>query len=231
MTRFHFSCFIFRNSFDIVHHHLPPLWPLCTFSRDLIWFATSSTSTRSRGSFPDNFIIVVCIVSSARTWGSIIIIIIVTGDNDRRGNSRTAVSRETPESDNDATCAELKADEVWKSANNSRPVSISSEPENRWIDLVSGEWRNVSFLKFCCFLLLAWSRVVGLSSVHRNWSKRIIYLCWGESTGFKLYGYGYSNFYMYLNITPNKPFRAENKLIYRMLAEESLCSSSCIFKF
>lgn len=48
------------------------------------------------------------------------------------------LSRETPESDNDATCAELKADEVWKSANNSRPVSISSEPENRWIDLVSG---------------------------------------------------------------------------------------------
>lgn len=47
------------------------------------------------------------------------------------------LSRETPESDNDATCAELKADEVWKSANNSRPVSISSEPENRWIDLVS----------------------------------------------------------------------------------------------
>ncbi|XP_065089912.1 gamma-1-syntrophin-like, partial [Ochlerotatus camptorhynchus] len=62
------------------------------------------------------------------------------------------LSRETPESDNDATCAELKADEVWKSANNSRPVSISSEPENRWIDLVSGEWRNVSFLRFCCSL-------------------------------------------------------------------------------
>uniref|UniRef100_A0A182WBN4 PDZ domain-containing protein n=1 Tax=Anopheles minimus TaxID=112268 RepID=A0A182WBN4_9DIPT len=47
------------------------------------------------------------------------------------------LSRETPESDNDATCAELKADENWKSVNSSRPVSISSEPENRWIDLVS----------------------------------------------------------------------------------------------
>lgn len=51
------------------------------------------------------------------------------------------VSKETPDSDNDATCLELKADEGWKSAtntNNSRPVSISSEPpEQRWIDLVS----------------------------------------------------------------------------------------------
>ncbi|EDS41472.1 syntrophin [Culex quinquefasciatus] len=54
------------------------------------------------------------------------------------------LSRETPESDNDATCAELKVNvggvgQSGKkySANNSRPVSISSEPENRWIDLVS----------------------------------------------------------------------------------------------
>lgn len=54
------------------------------------------------------------------------------------------VSKETPDSDNDATCLELKADEGWKSAtnrNNSRPVSISSEPpEQRWIDLVSGKF-------------------------------------------------------------------------------------------
>lgn len=52
----------------------------------------------------------------------------------------STVSRETPDSDNDATCAELKADEGWKSSmsNNSRPISISSEPEKRWVDIVSG---------------------------------------------------------------------------------------------
>lgn len=59
----------------------------------------------------------------------------------------TLVSRETPDSDNDATCAELKADEGWKSSmtNNSRPISISSEPEKRWVDVVSGNnlfWRG-----------------------------------------------------------------------------------------
>ena len=54
------------------------------------------------------------------------------------------VSKETPDSDNDATCAELKADEGFKSSVNngssgsSRPVSISSEPERKWIDIVSG---------------------------------------------------------------------------------------------
>jgi hypothetical protein len=74
-----------------------------------------------------------------------------------------AVSRETPESDNDATCAELKADEGWRLAqsnnnnnsnfnsgnaalnnssnsmnNNSnyRPNSLCSEPEIRFIDIV-----------------------------------------------------------------------------------------------
>jgi gamma-syntrophin len=62
------------------------------------------------------------------------------------------VSKETPESDNDKTCAELKADEGWKTAtnnchNNSRPVSISSEPDHttnanivntpRWIEIIS----------------------------------------------------------------------------------------------
>lgn len=54
----------------------------------------------------------------------------------------TSVSRETPDSDNDATCAELKADEGWKSSmtNNSRPISISSEPEKRWVDIVSGNY-------------------------------------------------------------------------------------------
>lgn len=51
-----------------------------------------------------------------------------------------AVTRETPDSDNDATCAELKADEGWKkSVNKSRPASIASEPENnKWISIVSG---------------------------------------------------------------------------------------------
>lgn len=75
------------------------------------------------------------------------------------------MSRETPESenDNDATCAELKEDEGWRTAtnnnntingmnntyssnsfnsmnnnsNNNRPQSLCSEPEIRWVDLVS----------------------------------------------------------------------------------------------
>lgn len=76
------------------------------------------------------------------------------------------VSRDTPESDNDndATCAELKADEGWRSAQNNnnnvngatmnntysnssfnsmnnnsnhRPNSLCSEPEIRWVDLIS----------------------------------------------------------------------------------------------
>lgn len=56
-------------------------------------------------------------------------------------HTNPTVSRETPDSDNDATCAELKADEGWKSSvcNNSRPMSISSEPEKRWVDIVSGK--------------------------------------------------------------------------------------------
>lgn len=62
--------------------------------------------------------------------------------------SRGIVSRETPESDNDATCAELKADEGWKSSimknSTSRPVSIVSETnsEKRWVDIVSGTNRG-----------------------------------------------------------------------------------------
>lgn len=76
------------------------------------------------------------------------------------------VSRDTPESDNDndATCAELKQDEGWRSAqdnnnhvngatmnntfsnssfnsmnnnSNNRPTSLCSEPEIRWVDLIS----------------------------------------------------------------------------------------------
>ncbi|XP_059614591.1 gamma-1-syntrophin [Phlebotomus argentipes] len=48
------------------------------------------------------------------------------------------LSKETPDSDNDATCAELKADEGWKSStNNSRPISMCSEPEKKWVDIVS----------------------------------------------------------------------------------------------
>lgn len=56
-----------------------------------------------------------------------------------------AVSKDTPDSDNDATCAELKADEGFKSSMNcsnstgSRPVSISSEPEKKWVDVVTGK--------------------------------------------------------------------------------------------
>lgn len=59
------------------------------------------------------------------------------------------VSRETPDSDkdNDATCAELKADECFKSAtrqqNSSRPGSMCSDAsEVRWIDMVSGKNLN-----------------------------------------------------------------------------------------
>jgi gamma-syntrophin len=64
-----------------------------------------------------------------------------------------SVSKETPESDNDKTCAELKADEGWKTAqnnghnNSSRPVSVGSEPEQtinannvvtpRWVEVIS----------------------------------------------------------------------------------------------
>lgn len=78
----------------------------------------------------------------------------------------TEVSRDTPESDNDndATCAELKQDEGWRLAQNNnnhvnggtmnntfsnssfnsmnnnsnhRPTSLCSEPEIRWVDLIS----------------------------------------------------------------------------------------------
>lgn len=55
------------------------------------------------------------------------------------------LSKETPDSDNDATCAELKADEGWRTAtsNNSggsgsRPTSVCSETsEKRWVDIIS----------------------------------------------------------------------------------------------
>jgi len=60
------------------------------------------------------------------------------------------VTKDTPDSDNDATCAELKADEGYKSSVNSgtisrscsRPMSICSEPEKRWTDVVAGEFRS-----------------------------------------------------------------------------------------
>jgi gamma-syntrophin len=67
-------------------------------------------------------------------------------------NFEFVVSKETPESDNDKTCAELKADEGWKTAvnnchNNSRPVSMGSEPDQtinantvvtpRWVEVIS----------------------------------------------------------------------------------------------
>ncbi|TMW40810.1 hypothetical protein DOY81_014110, partial [Sarcophaga bullata] len=55
-------------------------------------------------------------------------------------------AKDTPDSDNDTTCAELKADEGYKSSVNngtisrscSRPMSICSEPEKKWVDVVAG---------------------------------------------------------------------------------------------
>lgn len=78
------------------------------------------------------------------------------------------VSRETPDSDNDATCAELKADEGWKSSmmkhSTSRPVSIISESntsgtEKRWVNIVSGKANSrmlvrVESLKNCMLFLV-----------------------------------------------------------------------------
>lgn len=61
-----------------------------------------------------------------------------------------SVSRETPESDNDATCAELINDVGFQSSmnnsGNSRPMSVVSEAATsasgsdtkRWVDIVSG---------------------------------------------------------------------------------------------
>lgn len=64
------------------------------------------------------------------------------------------MARDTPDSDNDIMCTELKKDEGWKKStgiNNSRPVSIASEPErndNRWIDIVSGKKSTSSLRHF-----------------------------------------------------------------------------------
>lgn len=53
------------------------------------------------------------------------------------------MARDTPDSDNDAMCAELKKDEGWKkSVNNSRPVSIASEHEKKWVNIISGKFIN-----------------------------------------------------------------------------------------
>lgn len=72
------------------------------------------------------------------------------------------MSRETPESDNDATCAELMNDEGFQSSikniGNSRPVSMVSEAatsssgndSRRWVDIVSGLLNQ--FLKFVYFI-------------------------------------------------------------------------------
>lgn len=49
------------------------------------------------------------------------------------------MSKEGPELDNAETCAELQADEGWKSASESRPTSMTSEPEKRWIDVITGK--------------------------------------------------------------------------------------------
>lgn len=58
------------------------------------------------------------------------------------------MARDTPDSDNDVMCAELKKDEGWKkSVNSSRPASIVSEPErnDKWIDIVSGNYFKLIF--------------------------------------------------------------------------------------
>ncbi|XP_055308927.1 gamma-1-syntrophin isoform X2 [Sitodiplosis mosellana] len=52
------------------------------------------------------------------------------------------LARDTPDSDNDAMCVELKKDEGWKkSFNNSRPVSVASDITDRndkkWVDIIS----------------------------------------------------------------------------------------------
>lgn len=65
--------------------------------------------------------------------------------------NQLAVSSETPESDNDATCAKLINDEGFQSSminsgGNSRPVSVISEAATsasghdgkRWVDIVAG---------------------------------------------------------------------------------------------
>lgn len=67
---------------------------------------------------------------------------------------RPPVARDTPESDNDATCAELKSEMFNNNVNNNngngggsnsnsmnnnsnhRPNSLCSEPEIRWVDIV-----------------------------------------------------------------------------------------------
>lgn len=71
----------------------------------------------------------------------------VTFDIGLKITSTQTVSRETPDSDNDATCAELRNDEKFMSSvDNSRPVSIVSDAagvmasnEKRWVDIVSGK--------------------------------------------------------------------------------------------
>lgn len=49
------------------------------------------------------------------------------------------VARDTPDSDNDVMCAELKKDEGWKkSVNNTRPASLISDNDQKWVDITSG---------------------------------------------------------------------------------------------
>lgn len=71
------------------------------------------------------------------------------------------MARDTPDSDNDAMCVELKKDEGWKkSFNSSRPVSIASDitdrNEKRWVDIVSGlSNHSRHFLKVNPFLVIS----------------------------------------------------------------------------
>lgn len=70
------------------------------------------------------------------------------------------MARDTPDSDNDAMCVELKKDEGWKkSIDSSRPVSIASDitdrNEKRWVDIVSGlSYHSRHFLIVNCLIIL-----------------------------------------------------------------------------
>lgn len=66
------------------------------------------------------------------------------------------VARDTPDSDNDVMCAELKKDEGWKkSVNNARPVSLISDNEQKWVDIASG---TILKLYFDC-AVITWADV------------------------------------------------------------------------
>lgn len=70
-------------------------------------------------------------------------------------------------------CAKLKADEGWKSSvKGSRPPSIVSEPEKRWIDIVTGKKYNLIY-EFVveCFIFLYVRAMVSTSSVFQAYKR------------------------------------------------------------